>query len=99
VRKNGARMSHQAPLLVIDSIGALRAWRDVVVDVARWQNGFSEPKPLLIRNIYYCSRRWRRRQQQRVRSRGRADGAYGTWRAQRVRPRSGRHRPGSTALT
>ncbi|MEB3049865.1 TetR/AcrR family transcriptional regulator [Mycolicibacter sp. MYC123] len=34
-----AIMSHQAPLLAIDSLEALRAWCDVVVDVARRQNG------------------------------------------------------------
>jgi TetR/AcrR family transcriptional repressor of nem operon len=35
-----AILSHQAPLLVkLDSFEALRAWRDVVVDAARHQNG------------------------------------------------------------
>jgi TetR/AcrR family transcriptional repressor of nem operon len=35
-----AILSHQAPLLArLDSIGALRSWRDVVVDAARRQNG------------------------------------------------------------
>jgi AcrR family transcriptional regulator len=35
-----AILSHQAPLLAkLDSVGALRSWRDVVVDAARRQNG------------------------------------------------------------
>ncbi|WP_439378802.1 TetR/AcrR family transcriptional regulator [Amycolatopsis lexingtonensis] len=35
-----AILSHQAPLLAkLDSIGALRSWRDVVVDAARRQHG------------------------------------------------------------
>ncbi|MEV6641349.1 TetR/AcrR family transcriptional regulator [Amycolatopsis sp. NPDC051371] len=35
-----AILAHQAPLLArLDSIGALRSWRDVVVDAARRQNG------------------------------------------------------------
>lgn len=35
-----AILSHQAPLLArLDSIEALRSWRDVVVDAARRQNG------------------------------------------------------------
>lgn len=35
-----AILAHQAPLLArLDSLDALRAWRDVVVDAARWQGG------------------------------------------------------------
>lgn len=35
-----AILSHQAPLLAkLDSVGALRSWRDVVVDAARGQHG------------------------------------------------------------